>query len=319
MTQRIKISVWGPTGPLNILGDSLNKCLTAINIFEVVDSYYKQPDIIYWVGGKGPSIKKYFLFWIKKNPLIINHWIGTDVLEEMKKNQCPGLERIQNFILDSIIRWKMKRGGLINLAVAPWLVDELSKVNIPATYLPLTTIETDYPGTVDIQHKKDIDFLSYVQFRRFDFYGGDKIITLATRWKNYKFLMILGDLTEIPPDFFEKIPENVIVSPRVQRNEMPELYQRSKFFIRYAQHDGLSLSVLEALYYHLEVVWTYDFPFTHKIESLEKLSDSVPSLIENWHSNKEGHEYVLQQFSVEKWRTDFLEVMRSKLPQNYNQ
>ena len=85
MNQRIKISVWGPTGPLNILRDSLNKCLTAINFFEVVDSYYKQPDIIYWVGGKGPSIKKYFLFWIKKNPLIINHWIGTDVLEEMKK------------------------------------------------------------------------------------------------------------------------------------------------------------------------------------------------------------------------------------------
>ena len=214
MNQRIKISVWGPTGPLNILGESLNNCLKTLHIFEVVDSDCREPDVIYWVGGKGPSIKKYFLFWIKKNPLIINHWIGTDVLEEMKKNQCPGLKRIQNFILDSIIRWKMKRGGLINLAVAPWLVDELSKVNIPATYLPLTTIETDYLGTVDIQHKKDIDFLSYVQFRRFDFYGGDKIVALATRWKNYKFLMILGDLTEIPPDFFEKIPGKCYCFPK---------------------------------------------------------------------------------------------------------
>ena len=310
MNKRIKISVWGDSGPLNILQDSLNTCLRTINIFEVVDSSCKKPDIIYWVGGQGPSIKKYLLFWIRKKPIIVNHWIGTDVLVKMEKNQEHGLNRIANFILDSIVGWKMKRGGLINVAVAPWLVDELATIPIHATYLPITTIDRNSLGPVDAQHAKDIDFLSYVQVRRFDFYGGDKIVTLANRWKNHTFLLILGDVTEIPPGFGDTIPENVTILPRAERNKMPELYQRSKFFIRFTQHDGLSLSVLEALYYKLEVAWIYDFPCTHKIETLEKLSDSIPSLLDHWQPNERGHAYVTEHFSLEKWREDFLSIIQ---------
>jgi hypothetical protein len=316
MDKRMKISVWGSSGPLNILQDSLNKCLQGIDFLEVVDSDYKHPEIIYWVGGKGPSIKKYPLFWIKKNPIIINHWIGTDVIAEMMQKQHRGMNTLHNFILDSIVWWKMKRGGLINLAVAPWLVDELAQSDIPATCLPITTIDTQSLGTVDIQHAKDIDFLSYVQLRRFDFYGGDKIVKLAERWKDYTFLIILGDLTEIPPDFVEKMPENITISPRVEREKMPELYQRSKFFLRYTQHDGLSLSVLEALYFNLEVLWTYDFPCTHKIDTFEKVSDSIPYLVKNWHPNIRGHEFVIEQYSIEKWRENFIALIKSKLPLN---
>ena len=316
MINRMKISIWASSGPLNILQDSLKNCLNSIPIFEVVDTDNIQPDIIYWVGGQGPSIKKYFLFWIKKNPLIINHWIGTDVLVKMKKQQHPGINSIPDFILDSIIRWKMKRGGLINLAVAPWLVDELATLPLHATYLPITTIDQSNLGPADIQHPKDIDFLSYVQVRRFDFYGGDKIVELASRWKNYSFLLILGDVTEIPPGFGKNIPKNVTISPRVERDKMPELYQRSKFFIRYTQHDGLSLSVLEALYFNLEVLWTYDFPCTHKIENLEKLSDSIPTLIDRWQPNDRGHAYVIEHFSLEKWREDFLAIIQKNLHQS---
>lgn len=313
MNKRIKISVWGDSGPLNILQDSLNTCLQTINLFEVVDSSCKKPDIIYWVGGQGPSIKKYLLFWIRKKPIIINHWIGSDVLARIEKNQEHGLNRIVNFIQDSIVWWKMKRGGLINVAVAPWLVYELATIPVHATYLPITTIDRNNLGEVDTRHAKDIDFLSYVQLRRFDFYGGDKVVKLATRWKKYTFLLILGDCTEIPLDFLEKIPKNIIVSPRVERNNMSELYQRSRFFIRYTQHDGLSLSVLEALYYNLEVAWIYDFPCTHKIETLEKLSDSIPSLIDHWQPNEKGHAYVTEHFSLEKWREDFLLIIHSSL------
>ena len=315
MTQKIKISVCGDEYVSEVIRDSLS----TINLIEVINSDdLSQSDIIYWVGGKGPSIKKYFLFWFKKNPIIINHWIGSDVLSEMEKNQHHRIQRIGNFIRDSLFWWKMKRGGLINLAVTPWIVDELAKLDINATYLPITTIDTHSLETVDIQHVKDIDFLIYVQLRRFDFYGGDKIVKLADRWKNYKFLIILGDINEIPPDIAEKIPENVTISPKVERNKMPELYQRSKFFIRYTQHDGLSLSVLEALYYNIQVLWTYDFPCTQKIESLEKLSDAIPSLVNDWHPNEGGHAYVIDHFSIEKWREDFLEIIRSRVNSQFN-
>ena len=306
-----KIPVCGKDGPLTIVNDSLINCLKTIDLFEIVSSnHLKQSDIIYWIGCRGPSIKKHVLLWIKKNPIIINHWIGTDVLGEMQRNQEKGFGRIENFFMDCLLWWKMKRGGLIYLAVAPWLVDELSKLHIHATCLPITTMDIHNLGPVDIQQGKDIDFLSYIPFRRFDFYGGDKIVKLAKRWKNYQFLIICADLSEIPRDFVGQMPNNILISPKVEKEKMSEFYQRSKFFIRYTQHDGLSLSVLEALYFNLEVLWTYDFPYTHKIETLEELSDSIPSLVKNWHPNERGHAFVIENYSIEKWKADFLEILQ---------
>jgi len=310
MDNRIKISVCGDEDVIGVIRDSLN----TLPDFEVINSSeIAQSDIIYWVYGKGPSMKKYFLFWIKKDPIIINHWIGSDVLEEMERAKKPGIARIKKFIEDCIFRWKMNTGGLITFAGAPWLVDELAKTNLPAAYLPITTIDEKKLGTVENQHVKDIDFLSYIPFNRFNFYGGDKIVKLAARWPDYNFLIICADIHEISQDFMEKLPGNMSISPRVEWGKMPELYQRSKYFIRYTQHDSESLSVFEALYYNLQVLWTYDFPHTIKIESQEKLSDSIPSLVKNWESNYPGHDYIIKNFSIEKWRADFLKVIHSKL------
>jgi hypothetical protein len=310
--RRIKISVCGDKTVIDVVRESLN----TINNFEILNSEnFKKSDIIYWIYGKGPSIRKYFLFWIKKDPIIINHWIGTDVIGEMERNQQHSIYRIHNFLQDCIFRWKMNKGGLINLAAAPWLVDELSKVHINATYLPITTIDAQKLGEVDTRHVKDIDFFSYVPLRSFDFYGGNKIVNLADRWQEYTFLIICSDQHQIPLDFIEKMPKNVTVSPRVERSTLLEFFQRSKFFIRYTQHDGISLSVLEALYFNLQVLWTYDFPYTRKIETQEKLSDSIPSLVKSWHPNYEGHTFVIENFTIEKWREKFLEVIQSKLHQ----
>jgi len=308
--RRIKISVDGMPGVIPVVKNSIK----TINLFDDVKSdNFNQSDIIYWISGKGPSIKKYFFLWIKKDPLIINHWIGSDVTIERERTQQHGINQIQNFIIDFFYHRKMKKGRIIHLAAAPWLVDELAKININATYFPITTIDEHKLEPVDIHHVKDIDFLSYVPFNRFDFYGGDKIVKLAHRWQNYTFLIICPDLNEIPLDLMEKMPKNVTISPRIDWNKMPEFYQRSKFFIRYTEHDGLPLSVLEALYYNLHVLWTYDFPNTIKIDTQEKLSDSIPSLVKNWHPNENGHVYVIENFSVEKWRANFLEIIQSKL------
>jgi len=310
MDRRIKISVCGST-PLIV--DEVYNILKKMQLFEVMKSDdFRHSDIIYWIYGKGPSIKNFFPVWIKKKPIIINHWIGSDVIGEIERNQQHGINRIQNSIQDFIYYWKWKNGGLINLAAAPWLIDELSKLHIYATYLPITTIDLNELEPADIHVEKDIDFLTYVPFRSFDFYGGDKIVKLAHRWQNYQFLLVIPDLDEIPLDFVEKMPKNVIVSPKVTRSEMFELYKRSKFFIRYTQHDAISLSVLEALYFNVHVLWTYDFPFTQKINSDEILSDSIPVLVQNWRPNEDGHAFIRKNYSTEKFREDFMKIIQNK-------
>ena len=288
--------------------------LSAVNLLEILKSdTLRQSEIIYWVYGRGPSIKNFFPIWIKKDPLIINHWIGSDILWEIKdRNEHHLINQLRKFIQECIVRWKIKIGGLIDLTTAPWLVDELSALHIKAINLPITTIDIHKLGPVDIQKVKDIDFLSYVPFRSFEFYGGDKIMQLAYRWQNYKFLIICVDLDEIPLEFVKKFPENVTISPKVNSSSMFEFYQRSKYFIRYTQHDAISLSVLESLYFKLQVLWTYDFPFTQKIETQEKLSDSIPALIQNWHPNEEGHAFAIENYSIEKWKANFLEIIKTQ-------
>ena len=307
MDKQIKISVCGCSQDVV---DIVYNNLKEIPLFDVKNSDdFLDCDIIYWIFGKGPSIKNNLSVWTKKDPIIINHWIGSDVIHEIRRKQQGGLTWIKNSIQDYIYR-KRKMGGLINLTSAPWLVNELSKLNIGATYLAITTIDLDELGTFDANLPKDIDFLSYVPFRSFGFYGGDKILKLAERWQNYKFFLICVDLEEIPSDFIEKIPKNIILSPRVNRSKMIELYKRSKFLIRYTQHDAISLSVLEAIYFKLQVLWTYDFPFTQKIQTHEELSDSVGDLVQNWSPNDDGHVFVSENYSTEKFRERFITVVQ---------
>jgi hypothetical protein len=331
LDRRIKISVGGCEDVADIVRENLrtinqfeiinhdtlmrsDEDLSATNLWEIIKSdTLRKSDIIYWVYGRGPSIKNFFPIWIKKYPIIINHWIGSDILWETNdRSKNYRINPLRKFIQDCIVRWKIKMGGLIDLTTAPWLVAELSDLHIKATNLPITTIDINTLGPVDIQNVRDIDFLSYVPFRSFEFYGGAKLIQLAQRWQNYKFLIICVDLDEIPLDFVKKFPENVTISPQVNPRRMSEFYQRSKYFIRYTQHDAISLSVLESLYFKLQVLWTYDFPFTQKIENQEKLSDSIPALIQNWHPNEDGHAFVIENYSIERWRANFLEIIKTK-------
>ena len=311
MDKRIKIWVHGTPYEEGIVVDNLIRKTSRFELVNPED--IAKSDIIFWIYGKGPSIPKNLLIWLKKDPLIINQWIGTDVVDEINRKNEGGFNRIRNFIQDCIVRYKTRMGGLINLTSAPWLVDELSKIGIDATSLPLTKINKSKMGPVDPAPVKDIDFLSYVPYGRFDFYGGDKILALAKRWPEYKFFIVSTDLQEIPPDFKEKMPKNVMVSPKVDSTGMYALYKRSKFFIRYTEHDAISLSVLEALYFNLQVLWTYEFPFTRRIETLEKLSDSIPSLVHSWQPNPEGHNFVVGNYTIESWQKKFLEIIERRL------
>lgn len=320
MSERLKIIVGGN----EYHRDLVQKILAADNRFETYDPcplknfeyvhWLFGRKYIYWIYGKGPSLWRYSCLWIKKYPILIVHWIGTDVLDALNESDKKSrFLKLDSAIWKRLFLRKQKRGGLINFAGSPWLVNELASLGIIATYLPLTTIGGNKLNSTRSEIIKDVDFLSYVPYNRFHFYGGDKIINLAERWPEYTFLLIHPDLDEVPLDLSQKMPSNMILSSRIDSEKMSEMYRRSKYFIRYTKHDGLSLSVLEALSYKLHVLWTYDFPHTIKIESLDQISNLIPKLVEGWSPNNAGYTYVTENFSVEKWRTDFVNSINDSL------
>lgn len=260
--------------------------------------------IVYWVFGGGPSVKKFPLFWLKKNPLLIIHWIGSDVLYRTENKQSRFFN-LNQALWDRFLKIKESRNGVVHLAAAEWLATELKQTGITAEYLPMSTIDTSQPINEKTSSQREYDFLSYIPSNRGPFYGEEKILSIAKKLTTKKFVIIRPDILkkeDLPSD--NKL-KNVIYLPRKPFREMKEIYLNSKCFLRFTIHDGLSLSVLEALYYKEQVFWTYDFPNVYCISKTSNLIEKLDSTVSDWKPNINGHYYVKMNFNVEKIRADF--------------
>jgi len=274
--------------------------------------------VIYYIYGKGPAPHKNLKLWLSRKNLLILHWIGTDVLNAINSNTHARLhKKVYHALWDFLLEYKYKNNTLLHLAGASWLVEELATVGIKAKYLPITSINTRNMEPFTNTAEKDIDIISYVPFNRFSFYGGDEIIKLAEELPTCKFFLLHPDLDEITSDINQNYPENVTVSPKIEFKDMQILYSRSKVFIRLTEHDGLSLSVLEALFYKLQVFWTYPFPNTHHVKDHDALKVDIKQSVENWVPNEQGHEYIMDNFQIEDWEIQFKKIIEELISDNY--
>jgi glycosyltransferase involved in cell wall biosynthesis len=236
--------------------------------------------------------------------------LGSDVLRTFLTPQQGNKGKIVRLMVKSAEKIRSPR--IVNLAVADWLVSELKSQGISASCFPISTLDTETLKAPNEIEDKDIDFLSYIPKTSFAFYGGDHILRLSRELPQYTFAVIMPDITDcnaLPRATFG----NLRFYPRLTFEEMQNMYLRSKCFNRLTEHDGLSLSVLEALYFKLQVVWTYDFPYVIRVQrsDINELKNVLSHIIENYSQNNEGHNYVVQNFSREVCRTKFLELLRT--------
>jgi hypothetical protein len=261
-------------------------------------------DIVYWVFGGGPAVKKFPLFWLKKNPLLIIHWIGSDVYlrTQYKQSQFFNLNKA---LWDRILKIKESRNGVVHLTTAEWLVPELRKTGITAEYLPISTIDTSQPINEKSCSEREYDFLSYIPSNRGPFYGEEKILSIAKKLPTKKFLIIRPDILEKEDLSSNNKLKNITYLPRKPFKEMNEIYLNSKCFLRCTVHDSLSLSVLEALYYKEQVFWTYDYPNVHCLSKISNLIEKLDSTVSDWKPNIDGHNFVKKNFNLEKIKADF--------------
>jgi hypothetical protein len=262
---------------------------------------YKDIDIVYYIGGPGPLLHKDPQFWCSNAKCILIHWIGSDVLGIV---QPTIKKKIYMNVYKKITNLLPLKHKVVHLATTDWLLEELHSAGITAQLLPITTID---PSLIKLQESRSlklIDFLSYAPLGRFEFYGGDRIIELAYRMQRYKFIIVSTDLSEqqysIPSH-----PDNLTFSNKISFDKMQQLHANSKCFLRFTEHDGLCVSVLEALYHRLRVFWTYPFPHTILAEDFASMPDKMTAIIDSWTPNDAGHDYVVNNFTVDKWKRDF--------------
>jgi hypothetical protein len=163
---------------------------------------------------------------------VVKHWVGSDVLRAR----------------ETVVQEQHATGLVEHWAVAGHLVDELAEAGISATAVPLSAVDSVTPSPLP---PGPLTVLSYLPNRKFDFYSGATVLSLASRFPDVRFLVVGGDETGHPAS------KNVEFLGYQQ--QMDSTYARSHVLLRLPVHDGLSYMVLEALDHGRHVIWNLPF------------------------------------------------------------
>ncbi|MBC5824877.1 MAG: hypothetical protein GIX02_08645 [Candidatus Eremiobacteraeota bacterium] len=232
-------------------------------------------DVVYQLGG---AVIPSYLFQACKllNKPIVKHWIGTDVLRAK----------------EPIVQRQAAASFVKHWTVAPWLRTELRLAGIDATYVPIGSVSLVKPCSLP---PAPLTVLSYMPGKKFEFYGGQTILSLAQTYADIMFLVVGNE--GVP----EKLPSNVQCLGF--QSSMEVIYGRCHVLLRIARHDGLSHMILEALNYGRHAIWTHEFTGVLGAKNDDEAATHLRALRTELmsgalHENDIGRDYVRRNFST---------------------
>jgi hypothetical protein len=194
-------------------------------------------DLIYLVGGQVERFSRPHLLRLALAKPTVMHWAGSDVLHARAVVERG---RATRTLLRGVTHW----------AGAPWLADELRPLGVRARWLPHSWVEPAVPPPLP---PGPLTVIAYLPDGRFDFYGGDAVLTVARALPDVRVLV--AGATALPS------PRPPNVTPLGWVDDMAALYARSHALLRLPAHDGLSFMVQEALALGRYALWNQPPPF----------------------------------------------------------
>ena len=191
------------------------------------------------------------------------YWLGTDVLRTTE-------DRIAGKLRERCYAQAKKD---YHLADAPWLAEELGKLEIKA--LPKTvTLPRMVAGDAP-ELPAEFSVLTYIPDNRHRFYGGECIYQAAKRLPEIRFDVVGGHGVWAS----ESLPN---VTFHGWQSEMERFYRKATVLLRLVQHDGTGLTAVEGLRLGRHVIYTLPLLHTLRVawgdtdslvETLSKLLD----------------------------------------------
>ena len=212
----------------------------------------------------------------RRNIPVIVIWAGSDVTKAQEDPFALELTKQERFI---------------NLSDAPWLVDELAALGIQAEYLPVTAVSAGAPVK---PFPKAFRVLTYLPEPRRGFYGAEVVYGAARAMPDILFNVVGAGVRD------PAAPANVRFHGLV--NDMADRIDACTVVLRFPEHDGKSMLVLEALSRARHVVWNYEFPHVVRAKTPDELIAELTRLRElhrlgNLPLNQDGRRYVLDHFA----------------------
>lgn len=220
------------------------------------------------------------------NKKINMFWIGTDVLN------------VNNEKNEKLINYIRNKKNINHYTECEWLMNELLLKNIKASTGPYITYRSLFKDSFSEKSSNrqlnKIIVLSYARESRENFYGLNIIKEIAEKRPNLEFRILgLNGKSEL---------NNLKYLGWINKNQMKENYDESHIFLRIAEHDGLSYSVLEAMYNGLYTLFNYEYPETffcnRDIDSIIRKLDYLVKVIEQSPFNTDSHNYIKNNFVI---------------------
>lgn len=174
---------------------------------------------------------------LKKNTAVF--WHGSDVLELQKK-----VEKDTSFIN------YLKKCS--HFSDAPWLIEELNGLGISAGRLLFKYF--DCSEQIGEHYDNPSRVVIYLPEGKEDFYGWQQVLELSQLYSSFEYHIVANT-----GEFLNgSTRPNIYFHGKLHKKVYLDLLKQSSILFRWVPHDGYSLSVIEAMGYGLEIVWTYD-------------------------------------------------------------
>jgi hypothetical protein len=241
------------------------------------------------ISMNGVSDKSGSLSWVLRlKKKLIMQWMGTDILNALKHQQEGNIYRAY---LDYATHW----------VDASWLKDEVEQLGVKAELVQFKKVEP----VVLTKGFLELELITYIPEARKGFYGLDQIIELAYAFPQLKFHLFgmnKGNHT---------LPSNVHCHGWTSEKEFLDKMRQCAVFIRLTEHDGNSLSVIQALNKGCEVVWNYPAPHVHYTANPSQNKKALQEALEqvslrNLTPNTDNHTYVQNVYSEPVIRMNYI-------------
>ena len=226
-----------------------------------------------------PESTKFFKLAKILGKKTVLHWIGSDVLRVITD---PG--RREKAL-------KTTKYVDLNMALSPWLKEELETLGIKSHVIPALPKNADFNV---VSFPEQFTVLGYLPVFRHEFYGSEIIFKLAKEYPQIKFIIVTSAGKGEGKDVFPSIPN---LEYRGYIKNMSVLYDEVTVLVRIPEHDGQSIMVLEALAKGRHVIYKYAFPGCQKAVDYQEVKDIIDRMLKKTELNIEGSEYIKKEFN----------------------
>ena len=234
----------------------------------------------------------------RRKPVVV-HWVGTDALRARKAYEQRNLSARAS---EQPVHW----------ADAPWLRDDLRAMGLRVEHVPLPVPDVTSEPLPLPETFRVLMYLPEDRANR-EVFDEETILQLPGGLPDTEFTIFPASAQSLPAP----MADNLTAQPWT--DDVDALYQSSTVYARLTRHDGMPLSLVEALSRGRHAIYPHPFPGSIQASGFAEVRAALQELKSRHDAgtlglNQEGVAYVRDRYDPETLTAELEERLRALLP-----